>query len=71
MNYEYKHLDKYERKIILFLYSLGEMVSTRAIANKLDIHWSTAKKSLKSLEEKGVVRKISMANKKLWSLSKI
>lgn len=70
MNYEYKHLNKYEKRIILFLNSYGE-ASTRKIARLLSIHWTTTKNNMKSLEDKRVVKKIVMGNKILWKLNLI
>jgi len=68
MNSEYKYLNKYERMIIVFLNSYGE-ASTLQIAKMLNIHWTTTKKNLKSLEDKEVVKKIVMGNRVLWKLS--
>ena len=65
---EYKYLDKYERKIIAFLDSRRTEISTREIANSLGIHWTTAKKSLESLEKKEVIKRIVMGNKILWKM---
>ena len=69
MKKKYKYLDKYERKIIAFLYSFGDKISTRAISKKVEIHWTTAKRSLESLKEKGVIKKFSMGNKILWKMN--
>lgn len=68
MEKEYKHLDKYEVKIIAFLDAFGDKISTRDIANSLGIHWATAKKSLESLREKGVISRETMGNRTLWEL---
>ncbi len=71
MSQEYKYLNKYERKIIVLLYSLGNEISTRTIAKMLEIHWTTAKKSLESLEKKEVIKRIVMGNKILWKMNPI
>lgn len=69
MSEEYKYLNKYEKKIILFLHSFKDDFSTRTISNMLKIHWTTTKKSLESLEKKEVVERIVMGNKILWKMN--
>lgn len=69
MTEEYEYLNKYERQIIVLLDSARIGVSTKMIAESLNIHWTTTKNNLKNLEKKDVVKKIKMGNKVLWELN--
>jgi hypothetical protein len=69
MSDEYKYINEYERKIIVFLFLSKSSFSTRTIAQLLVMHWNTAIKCLNDLREKNVVTKLTMGNKILWKLN--
>ena len=57
-----------EKRILNLLYVAGRPLSTRLIAKKLKISWSTARDALEALQKSGYVRSERRGLKVFWWL---
>ena len=60
----------YQRRIVRLLRDSGRPLTTKQISMFLNMHWSTVRKHLWSLNQKGYVFYRTYGNKIYWSTSK-